>query len=165
MNIAQKKAIQFIFKYKLNKNTLSRDTIQSVLERQGYRVFRFCRNGSSSDEVQREIQQRNLLERIQKLNTDCFTHIRNNDRAIFVNDRLSEETEQYVLLHEQGHISYGHLSHHILDGTQYEQEANAFAFYVMHYINLKEKFRGLFLMGGVLLIAFYLIMLLVLLMR
>lgn len=166
MNIAQKKALAFIRKYRLSKKTLNRDTMRDIFKRQGFLLFWFIKDGRSSDEVENFLESRNLAGMIHGENCkDGFTYIRGRDRAVFVNDRLSEDNILHVLLHEQGHILHNHLAYQAQDGVQCEREADTFAVYVMHYINLKEKFRGLFLMGGVLLIAFYLVMLLVLLMR
>ena len=164
MNIAQKKAIQFIWKYKIKR--ITPEVMADIFKRQGYKVFRFCRNGASSDEVENFLESRNL-DRLTRgeHSKDGFTYVLGNDRAVLVNDLLSEDSMIQVLLHEQGHILLEHLYKQAKDGVQFEQEANAFAFYVMHYINLKERFRLAFLIGGVLLIAFYLVMLLVLLMR
>ncbi len=163
MNIARKKAIEFIRKYRLSKKMLNRDTMRDIFKRQGFLLLWFIKGSRSSDEVESFLESLNLAEAIHSGNCkEGYTCIRGSDRVVLVNSRLSEDNILHVLLHEQGHISFNHLAYRACDGVQCEREANFFAFYVMHYLELKNIFRKVALVGGVLLLMLYLVLILLL---
>ena len=134
MNMPKKKAMQFVRKYNLKASTLTRETIRNILKRQGFLLFRHNKFGRSSDKVDAVLRSLQLTEYAE--GRDSFVYASSTDKAVFVCSQIGEEAELYLLLHEAGHIFCNHpVQHGILayNDVLCEQEANAFAFYVMQY--------------------------------
>ncbi len=143
MNVPKKKAIQFVQKYKLKKNSLTCETMKDILRRQGFLLFRHNKFGRSSDKVEAVLQSLQLTE--YAVGKEGFVYASSTDKAVFTNCHLGEDEELYVLLHEEGHIACNHpVQHGILayNDVLCEQEANTFAFYVMQYLK-HRSLRGL----------------------
>lgn len=134
MNMPKKKAMQFVRKYNLKANTLMRETMRDILKRQGFLLFRHNKFGRSSDRVDAVLRSLRLTEYAE--GKDSFVYASSTDKAIFVCGQIGEDAELYLLLHEAGHIFCNHpVQHGVLayNDVLCEQEANAFAFYVMQY--------------------------------
>lgn len=142
MNVPKKKAIQFVQKYKLKKNSLTCETMKDILRRQGFLLFRHNKFGRSSDKVEAVLKSLQLTE--YAVGKEGFVYASSTDKAVFTNCHLGEDEELYVLLHEEGHIACNHpVQHGVLayNDVLCEQEANTFAFYVMQYLT-RRKLRG-----------------------
>lgn len=142
MNMPKKKAMQFVRKYNLKANTLTRETIRDILKRQGFLLFRHNKFGRSSDKVDAVLRSLRLTEYAE--GRDSFVYTSSTDKAVFVYSQIDEEAELYLLLHEMGHIACNHpVQHGVLayNDVLCEQEANAFAFYVVQYINCRKIIR------------------------
>lgn len=142
MNLPKKKAIRFVRRYKLKKNSLTCETMKDILKRQGFLLFRHNKFGRSSDKVEAVLQSLQLTDYAE--GKDGFVYASSTDKAVFTNCQLGEDEELYVLLHEEGHIACNHpVQHGVLayNDVLCEQEANAFAFYVMQYLKHKNLYR------------------------
>lgn len=83
-----------------------------------------------------------------KLNdTKAITYF-GDTRIVFVKDELSGADKLHLLFHECGHILLGHVEEnqiHSIDSIQSENEAEVFAYEIMHYAKNKWKKPALFL--------------------
>ncbi len=142
MNMPKKKAMQFVKKYSLKANTLTRETLRDVLKRQGFLIFRHNKFGRSPDKVDAVLRSLRLVEYAE--GKDSFVYASSTDKVVFVCSQIDEDAELYLLLHEMGHIACNHpVQHGVLayNDVLCEQEANAFAFYVVQYINCRKIIR------------------------
>ncbi len=142
MNMPKKKAIQFVRKYNLKASTLTRETIRDILKRQGFILFRHNKFGCSSDKVDAVLKSLRLTEYAQ--GKDSFVYVSSTDKSVFVCSQIGEDAELYLLLHEAGHITCNHpVQHGVLayNDVFCEQEANAFAFYVLQYVKRRKLAR------------------------
>ena len=139
MNVPKKKAKEFVRKYKLKANTLTCETVRDIIRRQGFLIFRHDKFGQSSNKVDAVLRSLKLVEYAE--GKDGFVYASSTDKVVFVNSQLSEDEELYILLHEEGHIACNHpVQHGVLayNNVLCEQEANAFAFYVMQHLKHKN---------------------------
>ncbi len=134
MNNAKAMAKAFVKKYKYYEPILQE--LYRIIAAQGYTIVEY-NSICNDDDVENIIKSLNLEEPVKK--TRGFTYVNEDLRLVFINEDLSDDEKLVVLLHEEGHIFCDHISkiNVIGNDVQQEQEANDFAYYIMHM-----KLRG-----------------------
>ena len=130
MSISAKDAVK---KFRKNYDILkpSLGEIKNILKSQGYTIIEF--NAIFNDEdVSAIIENLKLDELISE--RKGFTYVDSNYRMVFVHEDLSDSEKLSVLLHEEGHISCGHIEENTYIGrdVQQEVEANEFVYYLQN---------------------------------
>ncbi|MCC8014273.1 MAG: ImmA/IrrE family metallo-endopeptidase [Eubacterium sp.] len=121
----------------------SKEQIEKIIESLGFTIIEYNLIYNDPD-VNTVLAELKLTEEI--VRTNGFTYTSDKYRLVFINENLSDEEKQIVLLHELGHIYCGHFSHSNIIGLDVkdELEANEFAHYVM-FPALYEKLIWLIL--------------------
>lgn len=111
--------------------TLTLDDLIAIIEDSGFVIVDYSsnRNDSYMNALIKELSVQKLIDE-----GKAFTYQRDNTKIVFVCERMTAEEKRYVLAHELGHISCGHLE----TGVSYcqsvndEYVANEFAHYLLH---------------------------------
>ncbi len=137
---AKTKARKFCCEYRVC--SLSEKQTEEIIESLGFTIveYNLIFNDSDVDTLLREL---NLKDEIMRANG--FTYVSDKYRLVFINENLSDDEKQIVLLHEMGHIYCGHFSHSNIIGLDVkdEFEANEFAHYIM-FPTLAERLTRVF---------------------
>ncbi len=122
-------AAQMLKEYKLSKASL--DDLVYIATQNGYEIIDYGK-GESVDSV--SFLAGRLAIRPYMLSGAAFTYRENDNRLIFLCESMTEEEKRYALAHELGHILCHHMSTYAptMTNVREEQEANAFAHYVLN---------------------------------
>lgn len=112
--------------YKGTKGNITIPGVIKFLESVGYSVVFF-----NTEEGDYLLQSYELYPCTANALTYC-----GNTKVVFVDNLLHPSDKLFALLHECGHILMGHLDD-MIDQHVYENEAEAFAYKVMHYASPK----------------------------
>ena len=106
MSKIDKRVKDFIQKYNLHKETLTRKKMMSIIESQGFKAIPFNRR-----EMQSLHQQLVGVLRLREMaeSRDAFTYVDQEHKIVFLLEGLSDDTAITFLLHEQAHIFLKHL--------------------------------------------------------
>lgn len=107
------------------------ESLKAALARQGYTVVLFS-SAYNDEPTTAIIRALHLQDYVRS--SKGFTYSDAQYRLVFLHEGLSDEEAVLVLLHEQGHISCGHMHSAAIMGQDVlqENEANEFAHYVLH---------------------------------
>lgn len=117
---------------KFTKGKISIPSLIKYLEKQGYSVVFF--NTPEGNELL-------TLYGIEPGNARAFTY-RGTTNVIFVDNTICTSDKLYSLLHECAHIVLGHIGSgeiEFIDKRAAENEAEAFAYFVMNYSAIRRK--------------------------
>ncbi|MCI8589871.1 MAG: hypothetical protein HFE77_04080 [Clostridiales bacterium] len=152
MSKIDKKVKDFIKKYNLHKESLTRDKIMRIIESQGFKVILFNRR-----DVQSLGQQLVGVLRLREMAAcrDAFAYVDQEHKIVFLLEGLGDETAITFLLHEEAHIFLKHLQEdtdeYLIRGSFIdsdkdvdavsETEANCFVMQVKQYLRQSKMRR------------------------
>ncbi|MCI8331464.1 MAG: hypothetical protein HFE78_01360 [Clostridiales bacterium] len=152
MSKIDKKVKDFIRKYNLHKEPLTREKMMRIIESQGFKVISFSRRN-----MQSLCQQLVGVLRLREMadSRDAFTYVDQEHKIVFLLEGLSDDTAITFLLHEEAHIFLKHLQGEpavdmacalFIDSDKdidvvCETEANCFVMQVKRYLHQSKVSR------------------------